>query len=68
MKKTAPINKRRPLPSLRFDPKGALRCHNYMPDATCAWAVERGMCAEKRWNVTHCPVTCGNGVCGRVGR
>ena len=67
MKKTASIKKSKPIPSLRYDPRDFIRCHNYMPEATCAWAVKRGLCAEKRWNMTHCPVTCGHAICRLAG-
>jgi len=64
MRQTAPINKRHAQPSLRYRPgTGMLRCHNYMPAATCAWAVEHRLCADRRWNATHCPTRCGHAVC-----
>ena len=64
MRKTAPITRRRPIPALRYDPVAPLlRYHDYMPASTCAWAVGQGLCADRRWNGTHCPVECGHAVC-----
>ena len=63
MRKTGAIKSRHPIPRLRYDPLARARCHDYMPRATCAWAVERRLCADKRWNMTHCPTLCGHAVC-----
>ena len=43
MRKTGAIKSRHPIPRLRYDPLARARCHDYMPRATCAWAVARGM-------------------------
>ena len=63
MRKTGAIKSRHPIPRLRYDPLARARCHDYMPRATCAWAVARGMCSDKRWNMTNCPTLCGHAVC-----
>ena len=63
MRKTQPIKSSRPIPRLRYDPGGMRRCQNYMQLATCRWAAQRGLCAQKRWNLTNCPTVCDNPVC-----